>query len=159
MILPGLTDSHGHVMSLGRRLSSLDLRGMTSAAAVADAVRSRVSNGDWITGGGWDQNLWPERRDPDHRPLTTAAPDRPVYLRRVDGHAGWANRSAMERAGVDRNTPDPAGGRIVRDAAGEPTGLLIDHAMRLVERAEPNRRRRWSRDGSAPRSNAAPPPG
>jgi predicted amidohydrolase YtcJ len=137
MILPGLTDSHGHVMSLGRRLSSLDLRGMTSAGAVADAVRSRVSTGEWITGGGWDQNLWPGRRDPDHRPLTAAAPDLPVYLRRVDGHAGWANRRAMQQAGVDRSTPDPAGGRIVRDAAGEPTGLLIDHAMRLVERAEP----------------------
>jgi len=137
MILPGLTDSHGHVMSLGRRLSSLDLRGMTSAAAVADAVRSRISSGEWITGGGWDQNLWPGRRDPDHRPLTAAAPDHPVYLRRVDGHAGWANRRALERAGVGRDTPDPAGGRIVRDAAGEPTGLLIDHAMRLVERAEP----------------------
>jgi predicted amidohydrolase YtcJ len=137
MILPGLTDSHGHVMGLGRRLSSLDLRGMTSAGAVADAVRSRVSTGEWITGGGWDQNLWPGRPDPDHRPLTAAAPDLPVYLRRVDGHAGWANRRALERAGVDRNTPDPAGGRIVRDAAGDPTGLLIDHAMRLVERAEP----------------------
>jgi predicted amidohydrolase YtcJ len=137
MILPGLTDSHGHVMSLGRRLSSLDLRGMTSAEEVAGAVRSRLSPGEWITGGGWDQNLWPGRHDPDHRPLTAAAPDRPVYLRRVDGHAGWVNLRAMEEAGIDRHTPDPAGGRIVRDAAGEPTGLLIDHAMRLVERAEP----------------------
>jgi hypothetical protein len=137
MILPGLTDAHGHVMMLGRRLSSLDLRGMTSAEAVAEAVRSWTAPGDWITGGGWDQNLWPGRRDPDHRPLTAAAPGRPVYLRRVDGHAGWANLRALEAAGVGRNTPDPDGGRIVRDAAGEPTGLLIDHAMRLVERAEP----------------------
>ncbi len=137
MILPGLTDAHGHVMMLGRRLSSLDLRGMTSAEAVAAAVRSWAAPGDWITGGGWDQNLWPGRRDPDHRPLTAAAPGRPVYLRRVDGHAGWANLRALEAAGVGRNTPDPDGGRIVRDAAGEPTGLLIDHAMRLVERAEP----------------------
>ena len=137
MILPGLTDAHGHVMMLGRRLASLDLRGMTSAGAVAAAVRSWASPGGWVTGGGWDQNLWPGRRDPDHRPLTAAAPDRPVYLRRVDGHAGWANLRALEAAGVGRNTPDPDGGRIVRDAAGEPTGLLIDRAMRLIERAEP----------------------
>src|SRR5437867_3441074 len=84
MILPGLTDSHGHVTSLGRRLSSLDLKGITSVEAVAEAVRSRVPAGEWITGGGWDQNLWPGRRDPDHRPLSAAVPDRPVYLRRVD---------------------------------------------------------------------------
>ena len=139
MVLPGLTDSHGHVMNLGRRLSSLDVRGLASADLVADAVRSWAAGrpGDWITGGGWDQNLWPGRRDPDHRPLTAAAPGRPVYLRRVDGHAGWASRMALEAAGIGASTSDPEGGRIVRDAAGEPTGLLIDHAMRLVERALP----------------------
>jgi predicted amidohydrolase YtcJ len=137
MILPGLTDSHGHVMHLGRRLSSLDVKGLESADAVAEAVRSWTSPDEWITGGGWDQNLWPGRGDPDHRPLTAAAPGRPVYLRRVDGHAGWANRKALAAAGIGRSTPDPEGGRIVRDATGEPTGLLIDHAMRLVERALP----------------------
>src|SRR5262249_32715370 len=95
-ILPGLTDAHGHVMRLGRRRAGLDLRGLASAAAVADAVRARAGDAAaWITGGGWDQNLWPGRSEPDHRPLTAAAPAQPVFLRRIDGHAGWANLAAL----------------------------------------------------------------
>lgn len=141
MVLPGLIDAHGHVSSLGERLASLDLRGAGSVEEVAARVRRRarepLPSGAWITGGGWDQNLWPGEQFPDHRPLTEASPGRPVLLRRIDGHAAWANRSAMEAAGVSRATPDPEGGRVVRDARGEPTGVFVDNAMLLVEQAQP----------------------
>ena len=140
-VLPGLIDAHGHVASLGERLASLDLRGIGSVEEVAARVRQRASEplpaGAWITGGGWDQNLWPGEQFPDHRRLTEASPDRPVLLRRVDGHASWANRSALLAAGIVRGTPDPEGGRIVRDARGEPTGVLVDNAMLLAEKAQP----------------------
>jgi predicted amidohydrolase YtcJ len=140
-VFPGFVDAHGHVASLGERLASLDLRGIGSVAEVAARVRQRAGEslpaGAWITGGGWDQNLWPGEQFPDHRPLTEASPDRPVLLRRVDGHASWANRSALLAAGINRATPDPEGGRIVRDARGEPTGVLVDNAMLLAEKAQP----------------------
>lgn len=140
-VFPGFVDAHGHVASLGERLASLDLRGIGGVAEVAARVRQRAGEplpaGAWITGGGWDQNLWPGEQFPDHRPLTEASPDRPVLLRRVDGHASWANRSALLAAGINRATPDPEGGRIVRDARGEPTGVLVDNAMLLAEKAQP----------------------
>src|SRR5207245_9354453 len=130
MVLPGLIDAHAHVRSLGERIDSLDLRGLASVAEIARRVRERAATlrpGAWVTGGGWDQNLWPGRQFPDHRPLTAAAPDCPVLLRRVDGHAAWANLAAMRAAKIGRGTPDPEGGTIVRDARGEPTGVFIDN--------------------------------
>jgi predicted amidohydrolase YtcJ len=140
-VLPGLTDSHGHVTSLGERLSSIDVRGVASIAEIVARVREAAGRahaaGDWLTGGGWDQNLWEGRQFPDHAPLDQASPDRPVYLRRVDGHAAWVNAAALRAAGITRATADPAGGRIVRDARGEPTGVFVDNAMELVEKAEP----------------------
>ncbi|MFQ5877570.1 MAG: amidohydrolase [Acidobacteriota bacterium] len=140
MVVPGLIDAHAHVRSLGRRLAGLDLRGAGSVEEVARRVAARAAElppGEWVTGGGWDQNLWPGGRFPDHRPLTGAAPARPVWLTRVDGHAGWANRRAMELAGVTRDTPDPPGGTIERDERGEPTGVFIDNATDLIEAARP----------------------
>jgi predicted amidohydrolase YtcJ len=140
MVLPGLSDAHGHVRSLGDRLSSLDLRGVTGVDEVARRVRERAGDlpaGAWVTGGGWDQNLWPGRTFPDHRPLTAAAPDRPVFLTRVDGHAAWLNRKALEAAGITRATKDPEGGTIDRDARGEPTGVLVDNAVDLARAAQP----------------------
>lgn len=141
LILPGLTDAHGHVASLGERLASLDLRGVDRIETVAETVRRRAADplpaGAWITGGGWDQNLWPGEQFPTHQPLTAASPERPVLLRRVDGHASWANAAAMRAAGITRDTPDPEGGRILRDAAGAPTGVFVDNAMRLPESAQP----------------------
>jgi predicted amidohydrolase YtcJ len=141
LILPGLTDAHGHVASLGERLASLDLRGIDRVDAVAEAVRRRAAEplpaGAWITGGGWDQNLWPGEQFPTHQPLTAASPERPVLLRRVDGHASWVNAAAMRAAGITRATHDPEGGRILRDAAGVPTGVFVDNAMGLLESAQP----------------------
>ncbi len=140
MVIPGLVDAHGHVLGLGNRLAELDLRGAanieTIATRVAETAR-KLPAGAWITGGGWDQNLWPGGEFPNHLPLTAAAPDHPVWLRRVDGHAAWANRKAMEMAGVTNETPDPEGGVIERDAGGAPTGVFIDNAMELVADVRP----------------------
>ncbi|WP_437593340.1 amidohydrolase [Sorangium sp. So ce1000] len=135
-IVPGLVDGHAHLYGLGVALETLSVRGVRSAEAaaalVADSAKGRPS-GEWITGRGWDQNLWPGAAFPTHAPLDAAAPEHPVALRRVDGHALWANAAAMRAAGVGRGTQDPAGGRILRDAAGEPTGVFVDNAMGLVE--------------------------
>ncbi|HKB07297.1 MAG TPA: amidohydrolase [Candidatus Polarisedimenticolia bacterium] len=140
MVVPGLVDAHGHVRSLGEELANLDLHGVASVEEVARMVRERdktLPEGAWITGHGWDQNLWPGKAFPDHRPLTAAAPGRPVWLSRVDGHASWANLKAMQAAGITRKSADPAGGRIERDARGDPTGVFVDNAQDLVEKARP----------------------
>jgi predicted amidohydrolase YtcJ len=138
--LPGLIDAHGHIRSLGEQLASLDLRGVASVDEIARRAAGRASElpaGEWVTGGGWDQNLWPGERFPDHRALTAAVPDRPVWLSRIDGHAGWANLKAMQAAGISRRTPDPPGGAIERDPRGEPTGVFVDNAMDLIDKVQP----------------------
>ena len=94
------------------------------------------TRGSWIRGRGWDQNLW-GTAFPTNALLSRATPNNPVYLRRVDGHAALVNQVALRLAGITRATPDPPGGRIIRDANGEPTGLLIDQAFMLAERAIP----------------------
>jgi predicted amidohydrolase YtcJ len=140
LVLPGLIDAHGHIRSLGEQIANLDLRGAARVEEIARRVAARAAElppGEWVTGGGWDQNLWPGERFPDHRPLTEASPDRPVWLSRIDGHAGWANRAAMRVAGVTRQTPDPPGGSIERDARDEPTGVFIDNATDLIGKALP----------------------
>ncbi|KYF62711.1 hypothetical protein BE11_18965 [Sorangium cellulosum] len=135
-VVPGLVDGHAHLYGLGVALETLSVRGTRSAeeaaARVAEAAKARP-RGEWITGRGWDQNLWPGAAFPTHAPLDAAAPEHPVALRRVDGHALWANAAAMRAAGVGRGTQDPPGGRVLRDAAGEPTGVFVDNAMGLVE--------------------------
>ncbi len=134
-VLPGLVDSHGHVLSLGKLLTEVNVTGATSYEAVIESVRAyaaRTPAGRWIEGRGWDQNRWPGQSFPTEAPLSAAVPDRPVALRRVDGHALLANRRALELAHVTRDTHDPPGGEIVRDARGEPTGVLVDNAESLV---------------------------
>lgn len=133
-VLPGLIDAHLHLTLLGLNLHEVDLFGARSPAEVV--VRTVAFAGsspdDWILGDGWDQNLWPVQAFPTHDALSAALPDRPVVLDRVDGHALLANAKAMQLAGVSRATVDPPGGRIVRDAAGDPTGVFIDGAMSLI---------------------------
>ena len=133
---PGLVDGHCHLYGLGKALEELSLRGLRSpeeaAAKVAEAARARPA-GEWIQGRGWDQNLWATKEFPGHAPLDAAAPAHPVALRRIDGHALWANAAAMRAAGVTRASQPPPGGSIVRDQAGEPTGVFIDAAMSLIE--------------------------
>jgi len=139
-VTPGLVDAHGHLSYLALGSFTLDLTGRRSeeegAALVAEAAAGRPA-GEWILGRGWDQNLWPGGRFPSRASLDRAAPRHPVALSRIDGHAAWVNGAALAAAGVDRATADPYGGLVVRDARGEPTGLLVDTAERLVHRVVP----------------------
>lgn len=138
--MPGLIDAHGHMTSLGSGQNEVDLRGVASVAEVARRVRAKMEASPgvgWITGQNWDQSLWPGGAFPTAGSLDAVAPDRPVWLRRVDGHAGWANAEALRLAGVTRTSRSPADGQILRDAAGEPTGVFVDGAMGLVEHAVP----------------------
>jgi predicted amidohydrolase YtcJ len=139
-VIPGLIDSHGHVEGLGSFLDDLDFRGVASEQAIADRVRTAAKTarpGEWILGRAWDQNLWPSKQFPTAESLSAAAPRNPVALTRVDGHATWVNRKAMEMADVNAATQDPAGGKILRDSSGKPTGVLIDRARGLVEKKIP----------------------
>ena len=136
-VVPSLTDAHAHLVNLGLARNQVDLRGCSSPDDCAGRIERdlHARPGGWRQGRGWDQNLFPEAKFPTH-----AALDRlhdPVWVRRVDGHAGWANAAAMRAAGITRATGDPPGGRIVRDASGEPTGIFVDNAMSLVGRAVP----------------------
>jgi predicted amidohydrolase YtcJ len=133
-MLPGLVDAHGHLKSLGRSLAQLQLEGTTSPGQVREMVleaAKRSPAGSWIQGRGWDQNDWDVKEFPTWRDLE-GVEGHAVFLRRVDGHAVWVNRKALELCGVTRDSADPEGGRIVRDADGNPTGILIDNAVDLV---------------------------
>jgi hypothetical protein len=134
-LVPGFIDSHGHMRGLGDALSNIEFRNARTLedalALVAGAART-AKPGDWITGRGWDQTLWPGARFPNADQLSKAAPENPVFLKRVDGHAAWVNRLALDRADINNATRDPEGGRIHRDSNGRPTGILIDRAQGLV---------------------------
>ena len=134
-VLPGMVDAHGHLIGLGDALEIVDLVGTTSYDEVIARVVERAKatpRGEWIRGRGWDQNDWSDTRMPLHAALSRAVPDHPVALSRVDGHATLANAAAMRLANITGSTPDPAGGRILKDESGEPTGVLIDNAGDLV---------------------------
>lgn len=140
-ILPGFIDAHGHLLSLGRSLSEPNLVGTTSAEQIRDIVRARARQkstpaGQWIQGRGWDQNDWTAKEFPTWRDLAGTEAN-PVYLRRVDGHAAWLNKTALELCGITALTADPPGGKIHRDGTGNPTGILIDNAIDLTKAAIP----------------------
>lgn len=148
VVLPGLIDAHAHLSSLGQALSELDLTGTAGPEEIAQMVAAEMriaGTEEWILGRGWDQNDWEETNFPTWRDLREAE-RLPVVLRRVDGHAIWVNRTAMRVAGISTSTPDPKGGRIVRDRAGRPTGVFIDRAADLITRhiPEPTRMQRES---------------
>jgi hypothetical protein len=133
-VVPGLIDSHGHVAGLGALLESGDLRHVKNVQEIAKFVQNQAlsrAKTEWITGRNWDQTNW-GGEFPTAADLDKVAPDQPVWLTRVDGHAGWANTKALQLAGVTGKTADPPGGKILRDAAGKPTGVFIDRAMGLV---------------------------
>ncbi len=140
-VIPGLIDAHGHVSGLGMTHMTADLVGTRDKAEVIERLRAFARDlpaGAWLVGRGWDQNDWPEREFPTAADLDTAFPDRAVWLERIDGHAGWANSAAMRA--VERRLEgewQPEGGRIVRDANGQPTGIFIDAASSLVDAARP----------------------
>ncbi len=143
-LLPGLIDAHAHVSSLGLLKSNLNLAGIPSvAAAVAEISRyAKVKpHARWILGRGWNQVIWPLQEFPTASHIDAVVSDRPVWLRRIDGHAGWANSTALAQAGIDDDTTDPIGGKIIRDDNGHATGVLVDKAMGLMtaQLPEPNK--------------------
>ncbi len=159
-LYPGFVDAHAHLIGVGMRELSLNLEGVASIAALAAAVAGAVEDaapGEVVDGRGWIETGWPEGRFPTRADIDPASPNNPVVLVRADGHALLANSAALARAGVDRDTPAPDGGRIEKDASGEPTGLMIDAAMGLVEGlvATPSLERRREAYAEASRVYAA----
>ncbi|TFW28860.1 amidohydrolase [Massilia arenosa] len=139
-LIPGLIDAHGHVFGLGEMLTDLDLTTTTSLPNALQAIgnysKANAQN-PWLIGRGWNQEIWKLGRFPTAQELDGVVSDRPVWLKRVDGHAGWANTKTLQLAGIDDKTPDPVGGKIMRDANGHATGVLVDAAQELVERKLP----------------------
>lgn len=141
LVVPGLGDAHTHFIDGGFQLLSVNLR---DADAPQEFIR-RIATfargsapGRWITGGDWDHERWPGSPLPRRDWIDSVTPDNPVFVSRLDGHMGVANSLALREAGIGRDTPDPPGGFIVRDAAtGEPTGVLKDNAMGLLDRVRP----------------------
>ena len=141
VMIPGLIDAHAHVMGIGVGALTLDLSNTNSLQEALDKIRAfAADNPDrpWILGRGWNQEKWELGRFPTAAELDSAVADRPVYLSRVDGHAGWANSVAMKAAGVDASSKTPSGGRIERLADGRtPSGVFVDNAMDLMQNAVP----------------------
>ena len=138
-VLPGLIESHVHLENLGASLERVNLVGVkTPDEAIARVVEraSAVPKGEWIIGWGWDEGAWASNY-PDLVALSNRVPDHPVLLHGLHTFASWANRLAFERAGLTSATPNPTGGEIRKDARGQPTGILLNSATRLVERAIP----------------------
>ncbi|WP_411340715.1 amidohydrolase family protein [Sphingopyxis sp. J-6] len=138
-LIPGMIDAHGHVMGFGFSLMLLDLSGTKSLAEAQAAIRKYAAANPempWIIGSGWNQEKWGLGRFPTAADLDAAVPDRPVWLERIDGHAGWANSAAMNAAKVSATSKAPEGGRIEM-ADGRPSGVFVDAAMALVNNAKP----------------------
>jgi hypothetical protein len=140
-VMPGFNDAHVHLAAAGADLLAVQLNGADSVAKVqkrvADAVALRKA-GEWIKGSGWDHTLWPEKKFPNREQLDVVAPRNPVFLTHISGHVAVANSLALKLAGITKDTPNPAGGVIERDADGEPTGMLEEGAaMLLVEMKVP----------------------
>jgi predicted amidohydrolase YtcJ len=139
-VIPCMVDAHAHLGGLAQSLRNVDLTGTRSYDEVIARVTERAKGlpkGTWVQGRGWDQNDWGDTRFPTHEKLTAAMPDHPVVLERIDGHAVLVNAAAMRAAGITAATADPVGGRILRDASNNPTGVLIDNAQSLAERSIP----------------------
>ena len=141
VMLPGFIDAHGHVSSVGFNALTLDLSGTNSLEEALEAIRVFAAENEarpWILGRGWNQEKWGLGRFPTAAELDSVVSDRPVWLNRVDGHAGWGNSLALKAAGIDAKTKAPAGGRIEKLADGKtPSGVFVDLAMGLVEKVVP----------------------
>lgn len=130
-VLPGLTDSHIHAAQYARELDQVDLRGTKSLTEALERIRVKAATlapGTWLFGGRWDCHKWDRPVQPNRHDLDRVCPDRPVALPSIDGHTCWVNSRALEVLGINAETPDPAGGEIVRDERGEPTGILREAA-------------------------------
>lgn len=137
-MLPGFIDAHIHLLSTAYRAHYIDADACVSEEAVAELVRQlaeHTPSGQWIQGGHWHKDIWPGQRFPTRASLDAVAPDHPVVLWSKDGHLLWVNSLALQRAGIDAQTPDPSNGAILRDSSGEPTGILQEEeATNLVYR-------------------------
>lgn len=138
-MVPGMIDGHGHVMGLGAQLIRVDLSETNSLDEALAKLRTYAASNPskWILGGGWNQERWKLGRFPTAAELDSAIGDRPAWLERVDGHAGWANSRAIAVSGVTTATKDPTGGRIERGAGGKPSGVFVDGAMDLITKSIP----------------------
>jgi predicted amidohydrolase YtcJ len=139
-VVPGIVDAHAHLLGLGNMLRRVNLAGSMSYQEVIDRVRAwanDVKPGEWILGRGWDQNRWVDKQFPTHEALSRAFPNNPVVLDRIDGHALLVNAKAMELAHITPTAAEPSGGRIVKLASGSPSGVFIDNAKNLINRAMP----------------------
>src|ERR1700730_4778933 len=138
-VVPGFTDSHCHIFGIGTRELTLHLEGTNSREDFLAKVKERVDKterGKWITGRGWIETFWKPPQFPTRTDLDKIAPDNPVLLERADGHASVANSAALKIAKIDKNTPDPFGGKILK-TNGEPNGMLLDNAQNLVDKNIP----------------------
>jgi predicted amidohydrolase YtcJ len=140
VLIPGMIDAHVHVMDIGFAALTLDLSDTTSledALAKIKAFAEENPGRPWILGRGWNQEKWGLGRFPTAAELDAVVPDRPVWLERADNHANWANTLAITTAGITAKTPDPAGGKIIRDTKGNPAGVFVDNAVQLVGKVVP----------------------
>src|SRR5438105_1248647 len=140
-VFPGFTDSHCHIFGIGEREMNLNLEGTNTLQDFLTRVQERVTKTEaakWITGRGWIETFWKPAQFPTRQDLDKIAPRNPVFLTRADGHGAIANSAALKIAKIDKTTPNPFGGEILKDkASGEPTGMLLDNAMDLVEKSIP----------------------
>jgi hypothetical protein len=140
VMLPGMIDAHVHVMDMGFAALTLDLSGTTSLEDALARIKTFAEENPgrpWIIGRGWNQEKWGLGRFPTAAELDAVVSDRPVWLERADNHAQWANTLAIQTAGITAKTPDPAGGKIIRDAKGSPSGVFVDNAIALVAKVVP----------------------
>ena len=138
LVLPGMNDAHIHTAAVARALVAVDLRPATTLADALTILRGhldRVPLGGWLLGGRWDSNKWERPVQPTAADLDSATGDVPAALDSIDGHTLWVNSAALRLAGITAQTPDPPGGQIVRDSAGNPTGILRESAAGLIEHA------------------------
>jgi predicted amidohydrolase YtcJ len=134
-VFPGFVDAHAHLEGLGIALMTVDLAGTNSVQEIQSRVADDVVHfigRSWVRGRGWDQNRWPSKAFPDRSMLDAVSSTVPIFLVRIDGHAVWVNSRVIDLAGITRSTPDPPGGKILRDARGEPTGVFVDNAMDTI---------------------------
>jgi predicted amidohydrolase YtcJ len=141
LVLPGFNDAHVHFLETGAQLSSVDLRSAKSPEEFAQRIKefaAKLPKGRWVLGGQWDHENWKPNNLPTAAMIDAVTPDNPVFVNRLDGHMALANSLAIKMAGVDKNTPEVSGGLIVRDAAGNPTGVFKDAAMGYIEKVIPD---------------------
>jgi len=139
-VMPGIIESHGHLLNLGRSFMRLNVMGVETPEEAVDMVRARVAEtppGEWITGWGWDDGAWAQNY-PGNEALSRVSPDNPVFLSGLHGFAGWANKKALEISGITTETPNPPNGEILKDPrTGRPTGILTNRAQDILSRQIP----------------------